>query len=128
MKADPGKGEALGELMKRASLSDLEGDGVGRYGSSYEDAQANAHPTKKDHAAEHSMHAFGAHLCKVHVDSDLGAVRVTRWVGMHAAGRLLNSKTARSQIFGGIKGIVAALMEQTVRDPNLARYATGRRL
>jgi xanthine dehydrogenase YagR molybdenum-binding subunit len=128
LKADPSKGEGFATLMKRASLSDLEGDGVGRYGSSYEDAQAtaNADPTKKDHAAEHSMHAFGAHFCEVHVDPDLGTVRVTRWVGVHAAGRILNPKTARSQLIGGgIMGIGAALMEQTVRDPNLARYTNA---
>jgi xanthine dehydrogenase YagR molybdenum-binding subunit len=128
LKADPSKGEAFGELMKRGNLTDLEGDGVGRYGSSYEDpmATANADPTKKDHAAEHSMHAFGAHFCEVHVDPDLGTVRVTRWVGVHAAGRVLNPKTARSQIIGGgIMGIGAALMEQTVRDPNLARYTNA---
>ncbi|WP_375379545.1 xanthine dehydrogenase family protein molybdopterin-binding subunit [Hymenobacter volaticus] len=128
LKADPSKGEAFGELMKRGNMTDLEGDGVGRYGSSYEDplATANAEPTKKDHAAEHSMHAFGAHFCEVQVDPDLGTVRVTRWVGVHAAGRILNPKTARSQIIGGgIMGIGAALMEQTVRDPHLARYTNA---
>jgi xanthine dehydrogenase YagR molybdenum-binding subunit len=128
LKADPSKGEGFAAIMKRAGLSDLEGDGVGRYGSSYEDAQAtaNADPTKKDHAAEHSMHAFGAHFCEVEVDPDLGTVHVTRWVGVHAAGRVLNPKTARSQIIGGgIMGIGAALMEQTVRDPNLARYTNA---
>ena len=128
LKADPSKGEGFAAIMKRAGLSDLEGDGVGRYGSSYEDplATANAGPTQKDHAAEHAMHAFGAHFCEVRVDPELGTVRVTRWVGVHAAGRVLNPKTARSQIIGGgIMGIGAALMEQTVRDPNLARYTNA---
>jgi xanthine dehydrogenase YagR molybdenum-binding subunit len=128
LKADPSKGEAFGELMKRGNLTDLEGDGVGRYGSSYEDplATVNADPTKKDHAAEHSMHAFGAHFCEVQVDPDLGTVRVTRWVSVHAAGRVLNPKTARSQIIGGgIMGIGAALMEQTMRAPHLARYTNA---
>ena len=68
------------------------------------------------------MHSFGAHFCEVKVDPDLGTVRVTRWVSVHGAGRILNAKTARSQIIGGsILGIGAALMEGTVRDPHLAR-------
>ncbi len=41
-------------------------------------------------------------------------------------GRILNAKTARSQIMGGsIFGIGASLMEETVRDPNLARYTNA---
>jgi xanthine dehydrogenase YagR molybdenum-binding subunit len=43
-----------------------------------------------------------------------------------SAGRILNPKTARSQVIGGsIFGIGAALMEQTVRDPHLARYTNA---
>ncbi|WP_045688821.1 xanthine dehydrogenase family protein molybdopterin-binding subunit [Hymenobacter sp. AT01-02] len=81
---------------------------------------------KKEEAAPHSMHAFGTHFCEVLVDPDLGTVRVTRWVSVMAAGRILNPKTARSQVIGGsIFGIGAALMEQTVRDPHLARYTNA---
>ena len=128
LKATPAKGEDFAALMKRADMADLEGLGLGRYGSSYEDAQAtaNADPTEKDHAAEHSMHAFGVHFCEVHVDPELGTVRVTRWVGVHAAGRILNPKTARSQVMGGaIMGLGAALMETTQRDPHYARYTNA---
>ena len=128
LKANPKTGEAFATLMKRAELPDVEGNGQGRYGSGYEDAQAtaNADPSKKDGAAPHSMHSFGAHFCEVKVDPDLGTVRVTRWVSVHAAGRILNAKTARSQIIGGsIFGIGAALMEGTVRDPHLARYTNA---
>jgi xanthine dehydrogenase YagR molybdenum-binding subunit len=56
----------------------------------------------------------------------LGTVRVTRWVSVHGAGRILNAKTARSQIIGGsIFGIGAALMEATLRDPHYARYTNA---
>ena len=80
----------------------------------------------KEEAAEHSMHAFGAHFCEVHVDPELGTIRVTRWLSVMSAGRILNPKTARSQVMGGsIFGIGAALMEETVRDPNLARYTNA---
>ncbi|AMJ64892.1 xanthine dehydrogenase family protein molybdopterin-binding subunit [Hymenobacter sp. PAMC 26628] len=128
LKANPSKGEGFADVMKRADLSDIEGNGQGRYGSGYEDAQAaaNADPTKKDEVGHHSMHSFGAHFCEVKVDPELGTVRVTRWVSVHAAGRILNAKTARSQIIGGsIFGIGCALMEGTVRDQNLARYTNS---
>jgi len=128
LKDNPSKGEGFADIMKRADLSDTEGNGQGRYGSGYEDAQAaaNANPTKKDEVGHHSMHSFGAHFCEVKVDPELGTVRVTRWVSVHAAGRILNAKTARSQIIGGsIFGIGAALMEGTVRDQNLARYTNA---
>ncbi|RZL12836.1 MAG: xanthine dehydrogenase family protein molybdopterin-binding subunit [Hymenobacter sp.] len=128
LKADPSKGEAYGELMKRAGMSDIEGSALGRYGSGYEapQATATANPNKKEEAAEHSMHAFGAHFCEVHVDPELGTVRITKWVSVIAGGRILNPKTARSQVMGGsIFGIGAALMEETMRDPNLARYTNA---
>ena len=128
LKANPSKGEAFGEVMKRASLSDVEGSALGRYGAGYEapKATANADMNKKEDAAPHSMHAFGAHFCEVHVDPELGTVRVTKWVSVMSAGRILNPKTARSQVMGGsIFGIGAALMEQTVRDPHLARYTNA---
>ena len=128
LKADPKKGEEFGALMKRAEMGDVEGNGQGRYGSGYEDAQAaaNADPSKKDEAAHHSMHSFGAHFCEVKVDPELGTVRVTRWVSVHGAGRILNAKTARSQIIGGsIFGIGCALMESTFRDPNFSRYTNA---
>ena len=60
-----------------------------------------------------------------------GEVRVARWVGAFGVGHLLNAKTARSQLIGGIVfGIGMALMEHTVADdrdarlvnPNLAEY------
>jgi xanthine dehydrogenase YagR molybdenum-binding subunit len=69
-----------------------------------------------------SSHSFGAHFAEVRVDPDLGHVRVSRWVGAFAAGRILNAKTARNQAIGSIVwGIGQALMEETRID----RY-TGR--
>lgn len=61
--------------------------------------------------------SFAAHFVEVHVDPDLGTVRVTRVVSAVDGGRILNEKTARSQIIGGIVGgIGMALLEETVRD------------
>ena len=57
------------------------------------------------------------------MDEDLGAVRVTRVVDAVAAGRILNPKTARSQIIGGVVwGISMALEEETMPDHNLGRF------
>ena len=128
LKKNAAKGEDFMTLMKRAGMDDIEGSGSGKYGAGYEAGQsaAAADPAHKDEAGQHSMHSFGAHFCEVHVDPDLGTVRVTRWVSVHAAGRILNAKTARSQIIGGsIFGIGAALMEATARDPHYARYTNA---
>jgi xanthine dehydrogenase YagR molybdenum-binding subunit len=56
---------------------------------------------------------------------ELGIVRVTRIVNAVAAGRILNPKTARSQIIGGVVfGIGMALEEETVADHLLGRFMT----
>ena len=132
LKASPTKGEDFATLMKRGNMSDLEGFGQGHYGAGYESARAGAAANaKSDDAGKeggggHAMHSFGAHFCEVRVDPELGTIRVTKWVSVVAGGRILNPKTARSQVIGGATmGIGAALMEQTVRDPNLARYTNA---
>ena len=61
--------------------------------------------------------AFGAHFCEVGVDIDTGETRVRRMLGVFAAGRILNMKTARSQAIGGmVFGVGAALTEEAVVD------------
>jgi xanthine dehydrogenase YagR molybdenum-binding subunit len=61
--------------------------------------------------------AFAAHFVEVHVDPDLGRVRVARVVSAIDGGRILNQKTARSQIIGAcVGGIGMALLEETVLD------------
>src|SRR5205814_2180932 len=68
------------------------------------------------------MHSFGAQFVEVRVDPELGEIRVSRFVGAYAAGRILNVKTARSQAIGGITmWIGMALMEATRIDPNVGR-------
>jgi xanthine dehydrogenase YagR molybdenum-binding subunit len=52
--------------------------------------------------SEYSMHSFGAVFTEVHVDADLGTIRVPRIVGVYDVGRVLNQKTARSQLMGGM--------------------------
>ncbi|MDB5404926.1 MAG: xanthine dehydrogenase, molybdenum binding subunit apoprotein [Rhodopila sp.] len=69
-----------------------------------------------------SMHAFGAQFAEVRVDPDLGIIRVSRFVGAFDAGNILNPKTARSQLIGGITyGIGMALLEETLTDAETGR-------
>jgi len=73
----------------------------------------------------YSVHGFGAIFTRVRVDEDLGEVRIDRLVGAFAAGRILNPKTARSQLVGGmVWGIGQALHEHSVRDARTARMVT----
>ncbi|MEV2247343.1 xanthine dehydrogenase family protein molybdopterin-binding subunit [Streptomyces sp. NPDC049970] len=66
----------------------------------------------------YARHAFGAHFAEVAVDSLTGEVRVRRLLGVYAAGRILNSRTARSQFIGGmVMGLGMALTEGSTMDP-----------
>ena len=57
------------------------------------------------------------------MDEELGVIRVTRVVDAVAAGRILNTKTARSQIIGGVVwGIGMALHEETLLDHRFGRF------
>jgi xanthine dehydrogenase YagR molybdenum-binding subunit len=79
-----------------------------------------------DAAERFSMHAFGAVFAEVSVDAELGEVRVPRIAGAYAAGRIVNPRTARRQVIGGmVMGIGMALMEETVIDPRTGRVITG---
>jgi xanthine dehydrogenase YagR molybdenum-binding subunit len=61
---------------------------------------------------------YGSHFVEVGVSAVTGEVRVRRMLGVFAAGRILNEKTARSQCLGGMTfGIGMALTEEVVHDP-----------
>ncbi|MFF7177071.1 molybdopterin cofactor-binding domain-containing protein [Streptomyces sp. NPDC008121] len=65
----------------------------------------------------YARHAFGAHFAEVQVDTVTGEVRVRRLLGVYAAGRVLNPRTARSQFIGGMTmGIGMALTETSSLD------------
>jgi xanthine dehydrogenase YagR molybdenum-binding subunit len=66
-----------------------------------------------DHLRAHNTHS--AVFAEVKVDEQLGVIRVTRVLSAVAAGRILNTKTASSQILGGVVwGIGMALHEETL--------------
>jgi xanthine dehydrogenase YagR molybdenum-binding subunit len=79
-----------------------------------------------DEKKTHSMHAFGAQFVEVKVDPDIGEIRVSRMVGAFDAGRILNAKTAHSQLIGGmVFGLGMALLEETVMDPASGRIVNA---
>jgi xanthine dehydrogenase YagR molybdenum-binding subunit len=70
-----------------------------------------------------AMHGYGAVFVEVTVDPDLGLVRMRRCVGGYSAGRIINPKTARSQMTGGIIwGYGQAVLEESGMDRTLGRY------
>ena len=75
---------------------------------------------------KYSMCSYGAQFCEVRVNEITGEVRVARWVGVFDVGRILNPKTATSQLRGGIiMGIGMALTEETLFDERTGRIANA---
>ena len=76
-------------------------------------------PELKDRIA----YAFGAEFVEVRVNRWTHEIRVPRLLGAFAAGRIMNPRTARSQLMGGlIWGMSSALLEATELDARYARY------
>jgi xanthine dehydrogenase YagR molybdenum-binding subunit len=70
-----------------------------------------------------SRHAFGAQFVEARVDVDTGEVRVPRMLGVFAAGRIVNARTARSQFIGGMTmGVGMALHEESTMDREFGDY------
>ena len=127
---DPRRRETYTDILTRHGLNELtiEGESAppGETSSATMIVQAGrfipytAPPT----AARAHAGGYAAHFVEAHVDPDLGTVRVARIVTAVDGGRILNPKTARSQIIGGIAmGVGMALLETTVSDRN-GRLAT----
>jgi xanthine dehydrogenase YagR molybdenum-binding subunit len=110
-RSDPARREPVSAPIARAGGRPIE-------------ARASAKPGKAK--KKYSMHAFGAVFAEVHVDPDLGEIRVHRIVASYGVGRLLNRKTAYNQLMGGIVwGIGMALHEKTELDPVTGRVANA---
>jgi xanthine dehydrogenase YagR molybdenum-binding subunit len=75
----------------------------------------------KDDSA-HARNTHSAIFAEVKIDEELGVIRVTRVVNAVAAGRILNTKTAHSQVMGGVVwGLGMALHEEAVIDHAFGR-------
>src|SRR5829696_1009955 len=76
-----------------------------------------------DLAKKYQQSTFGAHFVEVGVDAATAEVRVRRMLAVCAAGRILNPKSARSQVIGGMTmGVGAALMEELAVDKRLGLF------
>jgi xanthine dehydrogenase YagR molybdenum-binding subunit len=81
-------------------------------------AEARADMPEYPDRAQFACHSFGAQFAEVRVDVDTGEIRVPRMLGVFAVGRIVNPRTARSQLIGGITmGLSMALFEQAIVDP-----------
>jgi xanthine dehydrogenase YagR molybdenum-binding subunit len=105
-KRDPSRAVSVAEIMRHGGVDRIE-------------RELTTNPTD-DHTRAHNVHS--AVFAEVKVDEQLGVARVTRVVSAVAAGRILNPKTAGSQILGGVVwGIGMALHEETAIDHRLGR-------
>jgi xanthine dehydrogenase YagR molybdenum-binding subunit len=122
--ADAGPNEvtlADGKLVSRLDVSRAVSIVGGmRHGAVDRIEQEKSTTFANDGSKAHNTHS--AVFSEVKVDEQLGVIRVTRVVSAVAAGRILNTKTARSQIVGGVVwGIGMALHEETLLDHTFGR-------
>lgn len=82
--------------------------------------------SKPGEESQYSMHSFGATFVKVQIDEILGNTNVTRVVSAVDVGKIINPKTATSQIIGGVVGgIGMALLEHTYQDVHYGNYVNA---
>jgi xanthine dehydrogenase YagR molybdenum-binding subunit len=107
----PDRRDSVAELLGRRGGAPLVADGDSKPGAEEK---------------QFSMNSFGAVFAEVHVDRDLGVVRVPRIVARFGAGRIINARTAHSQLLGGIVwGLGMALTEESVLDPRSGRFVNA---
>lgn len=83
-----------------------------------EGLEVTADEPDNPYTQHYSMHSFGAQFAEVRVHEHTGELRVSRLLGIFAAGRIINPTTARSQLIGGMTwGLSMALHEDGFRDP-----------
>jgi CO/xanthine dehydrogenase Mo-binding subunit len=133
---DHSTGEAYADILTRHGLDELTADGDSSPPREELGTQVKSlivsglgHVGRKLVGLSHATvpaGAFGARFVEVRVDPDLGLLRIARVVSAIDAGRVVNQKTARSQIVGGtIQGIGAALFEELLSDPGSGRIANA---
>jgi len=110
--------EFEGGMIKAAGRRIPLGEAAGRQGTSVEDKIEFGDLTER-----YAQATFGAHFCEVGVDMHTGETRIRRMGGAFAAGRILNPKSARSQVIGAMAmGVGAALMEELTVDTRFGYF------
>ncbi|MES4889669.1 xanthine dehydrogenase family protein molybdopterin-binding subunit [Streptomyces sp. NPDC096012] len=106
-----GASEAVSRIVARNHPEGVEAEGVTRFMG--DDPNYTAY----------SINTYGAHFAEVGVDADTAEIRLRRMLGVFSVGRVLNPKTTRSQLIGGmIWGVGAALEEEAVVDPRSGAF------
>jgi xanthine dehydrogenase YagR molybdenum-binding subunit len=109
-KRDPSRAVSITDAMRQGAVDRIE-------------REETTNPAQDDTRA-HNTHS--AIFAEVKIDEQLGVIRVTRVVSAIAAGRILNAKTATSQILGGVVwGIGMALYEETLIDHTFGRIVNA---
>jgi xanthine dehydrogenase YagR molybdenum-binding subunit len=94
------------------------GQAAGAAGLAAEDVMEYGDLDKK-----YQQSTFGAHFVELGVDAATGEIRLRRMLAVCAAGRILNPKTARSQVIGAMTmGVGAALMEELAVDKRIGFF------
>jgi xanthine dehydrogenase YagR molybdenum-binding subunit len=107
-------------LRSKASTRESISALIARNGGKPVEADSESAPG--DEKKQYSMHSFGAVFIEVHVDPELGIIRVPRVVGAYGVGKLMNKKTGHSQLLGGVVwGLGMGLMEKTEIDLRTGR-------
>jgi len=105
-KRDPNRAVSITDAMRNSGVDRIEQE---RFSDFKEDSK-------------HARNTHSAVFAEVKIDEQLGVIRVTRVVSAVAAGRILNTRTAHSQIMGGVVwGIGMALHEETLIDHHFGR-------
>ena len=111
LKSDPSRGETYSDILRRNNQDVIE---------------ATVDSSPGDENRKYSMHAFGAHFAEVRIDEELGVLRVTRFVTACGAGRIVNQRTAVTQLTGAVVGgIGQALFEETMIDHRMGRIVNS---
>jgi xanthine dehydrogenase YagR molybdenum-binding subunit len=134
VKGDSSKSEAYADILRRNNKDKMEacataapyaGDSIPAGTNSAPCAPLPSDPELDSNKKKYSFHSFGAQFAEVRVDEDTGMIRVTRFASVMDIGRVLNEKTARSQVIGGVVyGLGQALTEETVYDKRWANPVT----
>jgi xanthine dehydrogenase YagR molybdenum-binding subunit len=102
------RAEGLARIAERASAAGIEAEGSVAPGETYQ---------------RYAQYSFAAYFVEVQVDRDTAEVRLRRMLGVFDAGRILNERTARSQLIGGmIWGVGAALHEEGIVDNRYGQF------
>jgi xanthine dehydrogenase YagR molybdenum-binding subunit len=105
-KKDTGRSVAIADAMRHGAVDRIEKEETNSF--------------KED--SKYARNTHSAIFAEVKIDEQIGIIRVTRIVNAVAAGRILNTKTAHSQIMGGVVwGIGMALHEETLYDHKFGR-------